>query len=174
MLIIFNKYIKDDAGSIEIIESTLVYPFIILSISFLFIISIITLNKSIELENIYASNRNLIVNSIAGDLIKKIDKEEIHIEESKLNSRISRYTDKKANIYDKSNIFNLKVSTIIDGKTYTSTKYNLSDSVRKTDFVRDILKDNNINIEKFSIKDGLDSLQNVLKKLLSRFKWKEK
>lgn len=170
MLTIFKKFIKDEAGSIEIIESTLVYPFVILSISFLFIISIITLNKTIEVENVYSSNRNLIVHSSTGELIKRIDKEELGLEEENLNNRISKFTDKKANIYDKSNIFNLKVSTNIDGKTYTSSKYNLSDSVRKIDFVRDVLKDNNIEIEKFSIKDGLDSLQDVLNNLLSRFK----
>lgn len=170
MLTIFNKFIKDDRGSIEIIETTLVYPFIILSISFLFIISIIALNKSIVLEKIYASNRNLIVNSSTGDLVKKIDKEKMYIEEEKLNSKISEFTDKKASIFDKSNIFNLRVSTSIAEKTYTSSKYNLSDTVRKIDFVKDVFRDNNIEIEKFSLKDGLDSLQEVLKKLLSRFK----
>lgn len=170
MLTIFKKFTKDERGSIEIIESTLVYPFIIISISFLFIISIIILNKSMEIENIYYSNRNLIVNSSTGEIFKKIDDQEIKIEEENLNDIISKFTDSKANIFDKSNIFKLKVSTIIDGKIYTSSKYNISNLVRKIDFVRDVLNDNNIQIEEFSIKDGLESLQDMLKNLLSRFK----
>ncbi len=170
ILTIFNRFTKDNSGSIEIIESTLIYPFIMLSISFLFIISVITLSKIIVIENIYSSNRNLIVNFSTDEFIKKIDKEDIKGEEGKLNNKILKFTDNKAYIYDESNIFNIKIATNNDGKKYISSKYKLSDTARNVDFVRDVLKDNNIAVEKFSVKEVVYSLQDTLKQFLSRIR----
>ena len=170
ILTIFNRFTKDNSGSIEIIESTLIYPFIMLSISFLFIISVITLSKIIVIENIYSSNRNLIVNFSTDEFIKKIDKEDIKGEEGKLNNKILKFTDNKAYIYDESNIFNIKIATNNSGKKYISSKYKLSDTSRNVDFVRDVLKDNNIAVEKFSVKEVVYSLQDTLKQFLSRIR----
>ncbi|MGY3776071.1 hypothetical protein [Helcococcus sueciensis] len=170
ILTIFNRFIKDNSGSIEIIESTLIYPFIMLSISFLFIISVITFSKTIVIENIYSSNRNLIVNFSTDEFITKIDKEDIKNEEGGLNNKILKFTDNKAYIYDESNIFNIKIATNIDEKEYISSKYKLSDTARNVDFVRDIFKNNNIDVEKFSVKEAVYSLQDTLKQFLSRIR----
>lgn len=170
ILTIFNRFIKDNSGSIEIIESTLIYPFIMLSISFLFIISVITLSKTIVIENIYSSNRNLIVNFSTDEFITKIDKEDIKNEEGGLNNKILKFTDNKAYIYDESNIFNIKIATNIYEKKYISSKYKLSDTARNVDFVRDIFKNNNIDVEKFSVKEAVYSLQDTLKQFLSRIR----
>lgn len=170
ILTIFKKIIKDKKASVEIIESSLIYPFMMISLSFLFIISILTINKAFINESIYNTNRNLVVN-VENDyeLIKKLDKEFIQIEEKSLNERISSFTSDKPRIKVSENIFNIKVTTSIDDKNYINSKIYVSDTLRKSDFIKDIIKDNNINISYFSIKNGLKEIEKLEEVIKTRY-----
>lgn len=58
---IFNEFIKNKKGAVEIIESSLIFSFIMLFMSFLFLLSMLTINKAIAKESEYFKARSNLI-----------------------------------------------------------------------------------------------------------------
>lgn len=138
MISIISKKIKENRGSVEFIESSLLMPFLFLLLSLLFIISLKTINKSIASENIYYKT-SIIMDQVSEDfeIWKKIDQNLLTNAEIDLNTKLSRLSQNPIDLKSSENMFKNTISVSQDSvdNKYNFSKVYLIDSKRKIDFV---------------------------------------
>lgn len=138
MISIISKKIKENRGSVEFIESSLLMPFLFLLLSLLFIISLKTINKSIASENIYYKT-SIIMDQVSEDfeIWKKIDQKLLTNAEIDLNTKLSRLSQNPIDLKISENMFKNTISVSQDSvaNKYNFSKVYLIDSKRKIDFV---------------------------------------
>ena len=117
MISIISRKIKENRGSVEFIESSLLMPFLFLLLSLLFIISLKTVNKSIASENIYYKT-SIIMDQVSEDfeIWKKIDQKLLTNAEIDLNTKLSRLSQKPIDLESKENMFKNTISVSQDSE----------------------------------------------------------
>lgn len=130
--------IKDQTATVEFIESSAVYPIIMILISVLISISLLAINKSLSLEIEYYNSR-LLLNSTKEDfqITKDFDKELIKKQQKKINSKLDSIGQEKIKLDYSEGIFmnKIQVNTLNSGRRKTLNKYYPTDFSRKIDFV---------------------------------------
>ncbi|WP_311487436.1 hypothetical protein [uncultured Helcococcus sp.] len=172
MISIISRKIKENRGSVEFIESSLLMPFLFLLLSLLFIISLKTVNKSIASENIYYKT-SIIMDQVSEDfeIWKKIDQKLLTNAEIDLNTKLSRLSQKPIDLESKENMFKNTISVSQDSEAnkYNFSKLYLIDSKRKIDFVNFIYKEfNDKEIGGIKLSDIFTSKNPLIEKMVGR------
>lgn len=170
MISIISKKIKENKGSAELIESSLLMPFLFLLLSLLFIISLKTVNKAIASENIYYKT-SIVMDQVSEEfeIWKKIDPKLLTSTEIDLNTKLSRLSQNPIDLKSKENMFKNTISVSQDS---VSNKYNFSklyliDSKRKIDFINFIYEEfKEKEIEGVKLNDIFTSKNPLIEKMV--------
>lgn len=169
--IIFSKIIKSNKGSVEFIESAIVYKLIFIALTILLLFTTILLNKIIINENIYYSNRE-ILNNVNSDfqIIKNIDKNKYLNTKDFINKKSLKLDKKEIELKLSENLFFNKITSINKNKKIISKKFYQSDLMRKGEFASQVIKDVNLNKDKFSLRNFMLDAYKKGKEILGNMK----
>lgn len=134
ILTIFRKIKEDRTGAVEIIESSLIFPLLLVFLGILFIISLKTINRSLAVETIYYNSRLLLedydlyeepVNNKMGEKMERLDYKNVSFRYKK------GFLSNSIRVYDQES-FQPLIKT---------TKYDPRQSKRRIDFLKYIYDD---------------------------------
>lgn len=154
---IIKKIFYEKKASVEFIESSVVYPIIMILIVMLISISLMVINKSLALELEYNKARNLLnITNDKFEIIKNINGELKDKVEDDLNEKLERIGESKIKLEYKPGIINNKViiRKLESGKLRITSKIHSKDFTRKLDFISYVIDDIGLNdLIKYNIKN---------------------
>lgn len=163
ILTIFRKFSKSQTGAVEFIESSLILPLLILFLSFLFFISIRTIEKSLSIETIYNNSRT-ILNQTNTDLNPNthLNSDLIKEKEDSMNSKFNRLGYEKIKISPKENIFSNTITVKRFNSEISTSKVYEVDMARKIDFISFVFEDfKEVDIKGYSIKSIIENINEL-------------
>ena len=163
ILTTFRKLTRSQDGAIEFIESSLILPLLILFLSFLFLISIRTIEKALSFETIY-NNSRFILNNTETDsrFTVALDDDVIKEKEDSMNSKFNRLGYEKIKIKSKENVFSNKLNVQKSYSDMETSKMYEVDISRKIDFISYIFDDiKEYEIKGYSIKSLFENIDKL-------------
>lgn len=154
---VIKKIFYEKRASVEFIETSVVYPIVMILIVMLISFSLMVINKSLALELEYNKTRNLL-NSVDNkfELIKNINNETKNQVEHDLNQKLDRIGEGRVKLEYKAGMISNKVVTkkIQNNKSRITSKIFPMDFTRKLDFISFVIDDIGLNdLIKYNIKN---------------------